>query len=236
MVTKVACLISGGLDSTVLLAKAVNTFGSENVIALSIFYGQRHQKELECAKYQVKKYGVEWIQLDLSSIFGFSTSSLMSSSAKDIPEGTYEQQLKKEKIVDTYIPYRNGLFLSVAASLAYSKDAQYVYYGAHLDDAQEGKVAYPDCSKQFIQAQNKAIFMGTGSKVSVVAPYVESNMSKKDIVALGHTLNVDFAHTWSCYNKGKAHCGKCATCLDRIKAFQESYVEDPTLYESSISL
>ena len=229
---KAVVLISGGLDSTVLLAKAVKELGSTNVIALSIFYGQRHKKELECAKYQVEKYGVKWIQLDLSPIFANAKSSLMGNSNKELPKGSYQEQLEENKIVDTYIPYRNGLFLSVATSIAYSERADSVWYGAHLDDAKEGAVAYPDCSKEFVDLQNKTIWEGTGYSIRLEAPYVTNQMQKSDIVKLGHKLDVDFEHTWSCYDKKETHCGVCGTCIDRINAFKKAKIKDPTKYET----
>ena len=130
-------LFSGGLDSTTCLAMAVKKYGSENVTALSVFYGQKHKKEIEAAQNIAKFYGVELITLDLGKIFSYSDCSLLEGSSNEIPEGSYEEQLKETNgsPVSTYVPFRNGLFLSSAASIALSKNCSVIYYGVHSDDA-----------------------------------------------------------------------------------------------------
>lgn len=120
---KAMVLCSGGVDSTTCLGMAVDKYGSENVIALSIYYGQRHTKEIESAIKVTKHYGVEHISLDLEKIFQYSDCSLLSHSDKDIPEESYAKQIEKTDgaPVSTYVPFRNGLFLSSAASIALSR-------------------------------------------------------------------------------------------------------------------
>ena len=134
---KALVLFSGGLDSTTALAKAIDEYGKENVVALSISYGQKHLKEIEASNNIVKYYGVEHIFLDLSKIFEFSDCSLLSHSDIDVPEGDYKDQLDKNdgKPLSTYVPFRNGLFLSSAAAIAISKGCDVIFYGAHADDA-----------------------------------------------------------------------------------------------------
>jgi 7-cyano-7-deazaguanine synthase len=156
---KVLVLISGGLDSSVLLARAVQMVGASNVVALNIYYGQKHAIEMECAKFQCEKYGVELINADLSQVFKFDTSCpLLAESAEKMPEESYAEQLAKmggEGTVKTYIPFRNGLFLSYATAVALQLGAKTIIYGAHADDA-AGR-AYPDCTPEFYNAQEEAI-------------------------------------------------------------------------------
>ena len=161
---KALVLLSGGLDSTVCLAKAIEKYGNENVSALSITYGQKHSKEVEAARNVAKHYGIELTELDLSLIFKFSDCSLLNGSDKEIPKESYEEQLKKTdgSPVSTYVPFRNGLFLSSAAAIAISKECGVIYYGAHSDDAAGN--AYPDCSEKFNNAMNTAIYEGSGQQ------------------------------------------------------------------------
>ena len=218
-------LCSGGLDSTTLLALAVEKFGNENVYALSISYGQRHEKELKAARDVARYYGVEQRFLDLSAIFSDSSCSLLAHSDQDIPKESYAEQLEQSStsLVSTYVPFRNGLFLSSAASMALSLECSVLYYGAHHDDWAGN--AYPDCSLDFVNAMNEAILLGTGGELHMEAPFVQ--WSKADIVKKGLELNVPYELTWSCYEGGDKPCGVCATCIDRARAFELNGIIDP---------
>lgn len=135
---KALVLCSGGVDSTTALGLAVSKYGAENVIALSMSYGQKHDKEIQAAKAVAAHYGVEQLFLDLSKIFEYSNCSLLKQSTEEIPEESYAEQIKETKgeaPVSTYVPFRNGLFLSSAASIALSKGCSVIYYGAHADDS-----------------------------------------------------------------------------------------------------
>ena len=224
---KALVLFSGGLDSTTCLALAVEKYGAENVIALSVFYGQKHDKEIQAARKIAEYYGVELKSLDLTSIFADSDCSLLSKNDEAIPEESYAEQLSKTggKPVSTYVPFRNGLFLASAASIALSNGCSVIYYGAHSDDAAGN--AYPDCSDKFNNAMNEAIFTGSGEQLSIEAPFV--SMTKADVVKTGLRLNVPFELTWSCYEGGDKPCGVCGTCRDRAAAFQAKGVTDPLL-------
>ena len=203
---KALVLSSGGVDSTTALGMAIDKYGKDNVIALSISYGQKHDKEIQAASAVAKYYGVEQLFLDLSLIFSYSNSSLLKQSTEEIPEESYAEQIKEtggSKPVSTYVPFRNGLFLSSAASIALSKDCGVIYYGAHADDA--AGCAYPDCSPIF------------------------NNMNKADIVRIGLELGVPYELTWSCYEGGEEPCGKCGTCIDRAAAFAANGVKDPAI-------
>ena len=223
-------LFSGGLDSTTALAMAVDKYGKDNVVALSVSYGQKHIKEIEASNKIAEFYGVEHIALDLTRIFDYSDCSLLKKNSDiEVPKGDYSSQLEElnGKTLSTYVPFRNGLFLSSAAAIAISKDCDIIYYGAHSDDAAGD--AYPDCSVEFTNAINEAIYLGSGKKVKVVGPFV--NMHKSDIVKIGLDLKVPYELTWSCYEGHDKACGKCGTCIDRKKAFEINGVKDPINYE-----
>lgn len=221
-------LTSGGVDSTTALALAIEKYGKDHVIALSISYGQKHSKEIEAAKAVAQHYGVEQLFLDLGLIFQYSNCSLLQQSTEEIPEESYAEQIEKtsgETPVSTYVPFRNGLFLSAAASIALSRDCEVIYYGAHADDA--AGFAYPDCSPVFNNAMNTAIYEGSGHQLRIEAPFVNKN--KSDIVGIGLKLDVPYELTWSCYEGGDKPCGKCGTCIDRAAAFAANGVADPAL-------
>lgn len=224
---KALVLSSGGVDSSTCLALAADKLGKDNVISLSMYYGQKHDRELKAAKQLAAHYGVEHIVMDLTPIFQFSDSSLLKNSDKNIPSGSYSlQQIENDgKPVSTYVPFRNGLFLSCAASIALSKECEIIYYGTHSDDVAGD--AYPDCSTAFNDAINKAIYEGSGRQLRVEAPFL--NLNKADVVKKGLELEVPFELTWSCYEGGEKPCGACATCIDRAKAFELNGVEDPAI-------
>lgn len=228
---KVLVLVSGGIDSTTCLALAVDKYGRENVSALSMYYGQKHDKELECARKVADYYGVDYKELNLSSIFADSNCSLLSHSSEEIPKESYASQLDKSggAPVSTYVPFRNGLFLASAASIALSKECSLIYYGAHADDAAGN--AYPDCSEAFNSSMNDAVYIGSGNQLSIEAPFVY--MTKKDVVEKGLKLGVPYELTWSCYEGNDRPCGVCGTCIDRRKAFEENGVADPLMAVSA---
>lgn len=223
-------LLSGGLDSATCLAKSVKKWGAENNVALSISYGQKHDRERKSAEAVASYYGVELYSLDLAEIFQYSKCSLLKGSEEEIPHESYADQLKKTDgvPVSTYVPFRNGLFLSSAASFALSMQCQIIYYGAHADDAAGN--AYPDCSAVFNDAMNRAIWEGSGHQVKIEAPFV--NCSKAEVVRQGLELKVPYELTWSCYEGGETPCGVCGTCRDRTAAFAANGVEDPLMKAS----
>lgn len=223
---KAMVLSSGGVDSTTALGLAVKKYGRENVIALSLSYGQKHEKEIQAAKAVAVYYGIEQLFLDLKKIFQYSNCSLLKQSDEKIPEESYADQIEEthgETPVSTYVPFRNGLFLSAAASIALSKACHVIYYGVHADDA--AGFAYPDCSPVFNEAMNKAIWEGSGHQLKIEAPFVNKN--KSEVVKIGLELGVPYELTWSCYEGGEKPCGKCGTCIDREAAFAANGIEDP---------
>ena len=224
---KVLVLISGGVDSSTCLGLQVKERGKENVIGLSVTYGQKHSREMESAKAVAEYYGIEYIQLDLADMFRFSDCSLLAHSEEEIPRESYGEQLKRTggAPVSTYVPFRNGLFLSAAAVIALSKGCEIIYYGAHSDDAAGN--AYPDCSSEFNQAMNEAIYQGSGKQLHIEAPFV--SIPKSEVVKKGLAIGVPYHLTWSCYEGGEKPCGVCGTCIDRQAAFEKNGVKDPAL-------
>ena len=227
---KALVLVSGGVDSTTCLGMAVKEYGHENVVGLSIFYGQRHDKEIKAADAVCDFYKVEHITLDLSTMFQFSDCTLLQHSDGEIPEESYAEQLSKTdgKPVSTYVPFRNGLFLSSASAIALSKGCSKIYYGAHSDDAAGN--AYPDCSEAFNKAMNTAIYEGSGKQLEIVAPFISLN--KSQVVKKGLEIGVPYELTWSCYEGHEKACGKCGTCIDRKAAFELNGVKDPIEYDN----
>lgn len=225
--SKAVILSSGGLDSTTCLALAAKKYSAADIAALSIAYGQRHAKELEAARLVAHFYHVPLYRLDAAEAFKLSNSSLLQTSDAPLETSTYAEQIHDNPRIATYVPFRNGLFLSMAAAFADSlfNDDVELYIGVHSDDA--AGHAYADCSAQFVAAMSAAVRIGTYDKVHLVAPFL--CQSKADVVKAGLELGAPYHLTWSCYEGGEVPCGKCATCLDRARAFELNGVADPAL-------
>jgi 7-cyano-7-deazaguanine synthase len=222
-------LFSGGLDSSVCLGLAVKKYGADEVLALSVFYGQKHKKELEASEKVAAYYGVKRLTLDLGEIFKDSNCTLLEGAKGEIPHEDYADQLKKTDgaPVNTYVPFRNGLFLSSAASVALSHGCEVIYYGAHADDAAGN--AYPDTSKAFNRAISDAVYIGSGNALKIEAPFIDK--TKAQVVEMGTEIGVPFELTWSCYEGHDKACGTCGTCRDRLQAFSLNGLIDPVEYE-----
>lgn len=230
---KAIVLNSGGADSSTCVSIAVNDEKYSEICTVSVVYGQKHVKELECAKEIASYYHLRHYELDLSSVLRYSNCSLLENSTESIPEKSYAEQIAEngEGKVSTYVPFRNGLMLSAVAAFAQSiwpDDDVDIILGAHADDA-AGR-AYADCSEEFTSAMNTAIIIGTYGKVRVVAPLV--NMDKAEVIRTGLKLGTPYEKTWSCYEGRSKACGKCGTCIDRRNAFKANGVEDPIEYEN----
>ncbi|MBP5639378.1 MAG: 7-cyano-7-deazaguanine synthase [Victivallales bacterium] len=227
---KALVLSSGGIDSTTCLAMAVAELGRKNVASITIFYGQKHKVELRAAHDVAKYYGIRQYEFDLSKIMQFSNCALLAGSTKDVILSSYKDQIAENgDVIGTYVPFRNGLMLSTAASLAqslYEKDTCDLYIGAHKDDATGN--AYADCSVPFLEHIGQAIAIGTYDRVHLASPF--ANLNKAAVVACGLKLKAPYHLTWSCYMGGIAPCGECATCRDRAAAFAANGVLDPALH------
>lgn len=229
---KALVLNSGGVDSTTCVGLAVQKYGASNVITASLYYGQKHEKELQCATKIAEYYNVKHIEEDISNVMKYAkdVSTLMKGGA-DIEHKSYVEQIAEngEGRVATYVPFRNGLLLSIATAYADSlfpnEDVE-IYYGAHADDA-AGR-AYADCSPEFANAIDEAINIGTYGKIHVNRPLINKN--KAEVVKTGLEINVPYHLTWSCYEGGEKACGTCGTCIDRLNAFKTNGIEDPIDY------
>ncbi len=221
--TKAVVLLSGGLDSTTTLAMALAD-GCE-VTAISFRYGQRHTRELRSAEDVCKHYGVDHVVIDLNLS---SFRSALTREELNVPmdrEGELDQQ-----IPITYVPARNIIFMSIAAGLCESVDADRIYIGANVVDYS----GYPDCRPEFFEAFQEMINKGTqagveGRPIRIMTPILD--MSKADIVRKGKELDAPLHLTWSCYNGGDLACGHCDSCRLRLKGFEEAGYRDEIGYE-----
>lgn len=215
---KAVIILSGGLDSTTLmydlLAKGID------VHAISFFYGQKHQKELECAAELCPKLGVTHKIINLEVLNDIAPSALTRFDI-EVPEGRYDELSMQA----TVVPNRNMVMLALATSYAISIGAKYVAYGAHAGD----HILYADCTPKFVKAMINAVESCDYSKPSLIVPYLYN--TKGEIVKIGLNLGVDYNSTWSCYKGGEKACGKCATCIERLNAFAFAGAIDPIEYE-----
>ncbi len=222
---KAVVLMSGGIDSTV--SSFVAKKEGYELFAITFIYGQRHSLEVDFAKKQAEILGVRRhliFPIDLSKIGG----SALTDRRIEVPKGRREDEMAL-KIPVTYVPARNIIFLSVAASYAEVVGTGDIFIGVNVVDYS----GYPDCRPEFIRAFEEALNRGTrrgveGRFFNIRTPLI--NMKKSEIILLGKELGVDFSLTWSCYDPvGAKPCGMCDSCIIRKKAFLEAGIEDPLL-------
>lgn len=220
-------LLSGGMDSTTLLHYVVKTLRRAPVRVLSYNYGQRHSKELDCARRQAAILGVtDHRVVDLSFL-----AEVLRGVTALVPGGPPVPDLEglDRAALDqppTYVPNRNMILLSVAVAYAEARGIRDVFYGAHALDA----YGYWDCTAEFIDRLNRVLALNRREPVTVHAPFV--GMKKAESLRIGVELGVDYALTWSCYRGGEKACGACPTCVERLNAFRELQLQDPLPYES----
>jgi 7-cyano-7-deazaguanine synthase len=215
---KTVVVLSGGLDSTVLLAKLLAE--GRECRALTIDYGQRHVCEIEAAKTICAYYGVRHQIADLRALVPLWGSNSITDADVPVPDGHYTE----ERMKTTVVPGRNLIFLSVAAAWTIGNEYDSLAYGAHNGD----HTIYPDCRPEFADALAPAIALADWRRVTLERPFV--HMTKADIARLGAELGAPLYLTWSCYKGGEIHCGLCATCIERKEAFALAGVPDPTRY------
>jgi 7-cyano-7-deazaguanine synthase len=198
---KTVILLSGGIDSTVILADRIAA--GDECLTITFDYNQSHHtQEILAADTIALHYGAENIVLPLYDFFGMS--ALLGDS--EIPESHAETPDA------TTVPGRNLVMLSIAAAIADANGAATVFHGANADDY----AGYVDCRPEFMNAMAEAVSRGTTRGVSVHAPFL--SWSKAEIVALGRRLNVPFDLTWSCYRGAAEPCGRCGACESREAA------------------
>lgn len=218
----VVVLASGGLDSTTL-AYHLRDMGAKARL-LSFDYGQRHARELECARQVAGGLGVPHDVVDLRSVGGLLRGSALTDPRVPVPDGHYAA----ESMRATVVPNRNAVMLDIAVAVAIANGCDAVAFGAHGGD----HAIYPDCRPGFVTAFTESAMLANEGFLAdgfrVVAPFLDRG--KAEVVRMGHQLGVPFADTWSCYKGGAVHCGTCGTCTERREAFQLAGVADPTPY------
>ena len=221
MKRKAIVLLSGGLDSAVTLFVALKK-GYE-VHCLLFDYGQRHKVEMASSRKIASSAGAKLKVVKLA--LPWKGSSLLDVKMK-LPFSRTIGEIKKG-IPSTYVPARNTIFLSIAASFAEAIGADAIFIGAHFEDSS----GYPDCRKEYLDVFNKVMRLGTerGLKGRLKIEFPLIKMSKSRIIKLGHSLKVPFEFTWSCYAGGKRPCMKCDSCILRAKGFKEAGLKDPLI-------
>lgn len=223
-------LFSGGLDSAVVLFRVIAEAArvGEEVEAVGVDYGQRHECELDHANQITQRANVAYEILEIPDELMAGT---LLASDKPIPEQKYEDL--PHGMSPTYVPFRNGLMLSLVAAHAQkwvmgdaaNRKAK-IYIGSHAEDAEND--AYPDCSAGFMRSMASAISLGTYGQVELSTPLIA--MKKAEIIKYGAQVNTPFAMTWSCYKGERVHCGKCMTCNARHAGFIAAGIPDMTVY------
>ena len=221
MSKKAVCVISGGMDSA-LSAKIALDDGYE-VVGLHFNYNQRTcQKELDSYHKIIKAYGIEKsYEIDLPFFEAIGTSALIDSSIQ-VPIGGLS-----DGVPITYVPFRNGIFLSIASAIAEKESASAIYIGV----VQEDSSGYPDCSDNFITKIQKAINQGTKKDANIKIKTPLIHLSKEQIVKKSLELKVPLELTWSCYQEEEKACGVCDSCRLRVKGFEKAGIEDKIPYK-----
>lgn len=221
--SKAIVLLSGGLDSTTALYLAKSQ-GYDEIYAITFQYGQKHDKELKSALAVAKAAGVKEHKV-VNLLLNQWSGCALTDPQLEVEDGKVERQ----DIPATYVPARNMVFLSVAASWADALGITDIFIGVSEVDYS----GYVDCREEFIRAMEDAINLGTvlgaekKQRIKIHAPFM--HMTKADEVRLGAKLGVDYSLTWTCYRGGDTPCCTCDSCLLRAKAFEEAEERDPLI-------
>lgn len=218
-------ITSGGMDSATLAYHYAAEGYDLHMVGFD--YGQRHRKELSALANVGSKLNAKVSVVDLTTLKQHLRGSSLTSEDVNVPDGHYAEETMRI----TVVPNRNAIMLSVATGIAVAEKAEVVATGVHAGD----HFIYPDCRPGFFEPFAKAMIEGNEGMgapgLHLEAPFIA--MTKAQIAALGASLGVDYALTWSCYKGGEIHCGRCGTCVERIEAFLLAKVDDPTKYEET---
>lgn len=218
---KAICILSGGMDST--LSSYIAKKDGYEIIAVHFNYGQRtEQRELKAFRDICNDLDiVNKYEIDIPFFTQIGASALTDNSI-DVPVDGVESGVPV-----TYVPFRNGIFLSITAAIAEKEEAQAMYIGV----VQEDSSGYPDCTDEFIQDITKAINQGTKetTNIEIITPLV--HLSKQQIVQYAKELSVPLEHTWSCYKESELACGVCDSCRLRLNGFNLANIKDPISYK-----
>ena len=216
---KCVLLISGGMDSTVLLSDL--RAQGRDVSTISFNYGQRHARELQSLNDVLDYYGIveRHKHVDLRPVGALLSKGSLSGN-DEVPHGMYNNEVMKSTIV----PNRNMIMLSIAVGYAISIDATSVYYAAHAGD----HAIYPDCTEEFVKSLDTTVFIGNKwNEIEVRSPFIR--IDKTELVQLGMHNTAPLELTWSCYEGKDRPCLKCGTCIERTEAFLLNDEVDPAL-------
>ncbi|MBD3262570.1 MAG: 7-cyano-7-deazaguanine synthase QueC [Candidatus Altiarchaeales archaeon] len=224
---KAVVLLSGGLDSAVTAYQAKSEV--DLVYPLTVCYGQRHSREIDCARKIAEKLKTQpprIIEIDPALL----ASSSLTDKSRKMPVDRTQDEIGEGGIPNTYVPARNAVMLVLALSYAESIGAREVYIGAHTLDYS----GYPDCRPEFIEAFQRMADLATkagveGNPITIRAPLI--NMDKTQIISFGASLGVPFELTTSCYFGARKACGRCDSCRLRLKGFRGAGLVDPVEYE-----
>jgi len=219
---KAVVILSGGMDSALAAYKA--KAAGYDLVAVHFNYGQRTEKrELAAFRAIAERLGARTYEIDLPFFAQIGASALTDPSIAVPTEGI------KPGVPVTYVPFRNGIFLSIAAAIAEKEGAEAIYIGVVEEDSS----GYPDCRESFIEAMERAIDLGTKdeTKIRIETPLV--HLKKEDIVAEAHRMGVPLELTWSCYQSEDEACGVCDSCRLRLKGFEKAGLRDPIPYRSN---
>jgi 7-cyano-7-deazaguanine synthase len=221
--SKAVVPISGGLDSSVILSIACQRH--DDVYAISYDYGQKHNKELLYAGYQIDNYDNIEDHKFVDIKFFKDVAPTSSLTNNDIKVAHARDVLGDAQTVN-YVPFRNMMMLSIACSYAESVGANSVYHGSALVDSQAG---YWDGSSEFLEQINNLTALNRKNRIEIEAPLIQ--LSKKEIINLGLYNGVNFKDTWTCYEGKDLACGYCTACSSRIQGFLDNKMKDPIKYE-----
>ncbi|GGX77900.1 7-cyano-7-deazaguanine synthase [Litchfieldella qijiaojingensis] len=217
--SRAVVIYSGGMDSFTVLHRALRE--GYDIHALSFDYGQRHARELEVAARVCQRLGIAHQIVDLRAIHGLIDNSALTDPTRELPSGDYDS----DNLTATVVPNRNMILLSLAIAQAVNLGASKVFYGAHGGD----HVLYPDCRPLFVERMNEVAAIANFEAVEICVPYLHS--SKREILAEGLAMGLDYADTWTCYRGEALACGQCGSCRERLAAFAAHGIEDPLAYQ-----
>lgn len=223
--SKAIVIYSGGADSLTLLRQVNAMEFYDEIIAVSINYGQRHKIELEYAARQCEELALEHKIIDLSMLRDILSASALTSDM-EMPTGHYQAENMKQ----TVVPNRNAIMINIAAGYAMTIGAKDMYMGAHAGD----HYIYPDCRPEFFEAQARVLAISGETPINILTPFL--HMDKAAIMRVGNNLDIDYVDAWTCYDPQNFEdtdlvpCGECGSCVERIEAVNLSHAIDTTVY------
>ncbi len=218
----VVIIFSGGLDSTTVLYWAKKKF--KRIYALTFDYNQRHRIEIENARITAKNAGIKEHRIFKVDLSQFGGSALTDKNI-EVPETHSVEEITQRGIPITYVPFRNGIFISIAAAYAETKGTTNIAGGWNSIDYS----GYPDCRPEFLKSMEESLNRGTkigveGKAWHIHAPLIK--LTKGEIIKLGLSLGADYSYSISCYRGNEVPCGRCDSCILRAKGWREVGQED----------